>query len=88
MVISIFDSPDAAAIAVADQICDAIVAKPAAVLGLPAGRTPVPVYAELRRRYAAGEIDFSRVTTFNLDEFIGIGPAASAGSWMNSSSLV
>jgi len=76
MVISIFDSPDAAAVAVADQICDALVTKPAAVLGLPAGRTPVPLYAELRRRYAAGEIDFSRVTTFNLDEFIGIGPAA------------
>lgn len=32
-------------------------------------------YAELRARHAAGDMDFSRVTTFNLDEFAGIEPS-------------
>lgn len=38
------------------------------------------MYAELRRLHAAGEIDFSGVTTFNLDEFLGI-PANHPGSY-------
>ena len=42
------------------------------MLGLPTGRTPIGLYAELRERHAAGEIDFSRVRTFNLDEFLGL----------------
>ncbi len=47
---------------------------PALVLGLPTGRTPVPLYARLRQLHAAGEADFARVTTFNLDEFVGVAP--------------
>lgn len=43
-----------------------------AVLGLPTGSTPVGVYRELVRMYQAGEIDFSRVITFNLDEYYGL----------------
>jgi glucosamine-6-phosphate deaminase len=49
-----------------------VAAKPAAVLGLPTGRTPVRLYARLRALFAAGKVDFSRVTTFNLDEFYGL----------------
>jgi glucosamine-6-phosphate deaminase len=45
-----------------------------AVLGLPTGSTPVGVYRELVRMYEAGEIDFSRVITFNLDEYYGLAP--------------
>jgi glucosamine-6-phosphate deaminase len=43
------------------------------VLGLATGRTPIPLYRELVRYHAAGRADFSRATTFNLDEFLGIG---------------
>lgn len=82
MVITIFDTLEHAAIAVADEVCDAIAAKPTIVLGLAAGRTPVPLYAELKARHAGGTADFSRVTTFNLDEFVGI-PAGAAGSFRN-----
>lgn len=46
--------------------------KPNAVLGLAAGQTPIPLYNELVRKYREGHIDFSRVTTFNLDEFVGL----------------
>jgi glucosamine-6-phosphate deaminase len=45
------------------------------VLGLPTGKSPIKTYAELRRTHDAGAIDFSRVRTFNLDEFAGVHPA-------------
>jgi len=45
---------------------------PSLVLGVPAGRTPIGVYAELARLNAAGEADFSRATAFAVDEFVGI----------------
>lgn len=54
------------------RIVRAVHEKPNLVLGLATGRTPIEVYAVLRRRHAAGEADFSSVTTFNLDEFSGI----------------
>jgi glucosamine-6-phosphate deaminase len=72
--ILVFDTPAAAATALAQAIADAIRRRPALVLGLPAGRTPVPVYAELRRLHHAGEVDFVGVRTFNLDEFAGLAP--------------
>lgn len=57
--------------AVALRIARAVGEKPRVVLGLPAGRTPIEVYAELRRMHAGG-LDFRQVSTFNLDEFTGI----------------
>jgi glucosamine-6-phosphate deaminase len=80
MLVHVRDDVDAAARDVADRICAAIRQKPSLVLGLPTGRTPQPVYAELRRRHAAGVVDFSQVTTFNLDEFLGLA-ATAAGSF-------
>jgi glucosamine-6-phosphate deaminase len=47
--------------------------KPAAVLGLATGSTPVGTYRELARIHREEGLDFSRVTTFNLDEYLGIG---------------
>ena len=44
------------------------------VLGLPTGSTPVGLYRELIRMHSANLVDFSRVTTFNLDEYVGLGP--------------
>lgn len=76
MVITIFDTLEHAAMAVAEEVSDAIAAKPTVVLGLAAGRTPIPLYSELRTRHAGGTVDFSRVTTFNLDEFVGIASGA------------
>jgi glucosamine-6-phosphate deaminase len=46
--------------------------KPDAVLGLATGSTPLELYRELIRLHQAGELDFSRVTTFNLDEYVGL----------------
>lgn len=72
--LAVFADSAAVARALARRVADAIRAKPSLVLGLPTGRTPLEFYAELVRLYDAGEVDFSRATTFNLDEFFGISP--------------
>ncbi len=46
--------------------------KPDSVLGLATGSTPLGLYAELVDRYNRGELDFSQVKTFNLDEYKGL----------------
>lgn len=48
--------------------------KPECVLGLATGSTPVGMYQNLIKMNRAGEIDFSRVTTVNLDEYYPIAP--------------
>ena len=72
MRVRILKDEGAVARSVASQVAALIAERPDAVLGLPTGRTPIGLYAELRERHAAGEIDFSRVRTFNLDEFLGL----------------
>lgn len=46
--------------------------KPNAVLGLATGSTPLLLYKELIRMHREEGLDFSRVITFNLDEYIGL----------------
>ncbi len=58
----------------ARQIADLINAKPDAVLGLATGSTPLGVYRELVRMHLEEGLDFSEVRTFNLDEYVGLGP--------------
>jgi glucosamine-6-phosphate deaminase len=70
--ITVLDSGDAVAAALADRVASTLQAKPDAVLGLASGRTPVDGYAELRRMHEAGNVDWSHASTFNLDEFAGI----------------
>ncbi len=72
MDIRIFDTADDAAAALTSRVARALMEQPDLVLALPTGRTPVATYAELRRLHAAGTADFSRATTFNLDEFAGV----------------
>src|SRR5208283_5748374 len=47
-------------------------AKPNAVLGLATGSTPLGLYKELVRMHREEGLDFSQVTTFNLDEYVGL----------------
>jgi glucosamine-6-phosphate deaminase len=72
MKITILDSDDAVADALAERVASMLHIKPAAVLGLASGRTPVDGYAELRRMHAEGKTDWSHASTFNLDEFARI----------------
>jgi glucosamine-6-phosphate deaminase len=71
LIIERFDDDGALAAALATRVLDAIIANPALVLGLPTGRTSVALYQQLRERSSGGRIDWSRVRTFNLDEFVG-----------------
>lgn len=72
MKITVLDGSDEVAVALAERVASTLRAKPDAVLGLASGRTPVDGYAELRRLHSAGSTDWSRASTFNLDEFAGI----------------
>ena len=58
----------------AELIADAIRQKPFFKLGLATGATMEAVYADLAEMNKAGRVDFSRVHTFNLDEYIGLPP--------------
>jgi len=72
--VRILKDEKAVARAVAARVIATLADRPAAVLGLPTGRTPIQLYAHLRAAYASGRVDFSKATTFNLDEFLGLAP--------------
>lgn len=56
----------------ANIISAQMIMKPNCVLGLATGSTPIGVYKQLVSRYEEGDLDFSGVTTVNLDEYRGI----------------
>jgi glucosamine-6-phosphate deaminase len=74
----IVDDPQDLAVLLADRMIEVIkretAAKGRCVLGLATGSTPIGIYRELIRRYEAGEVDFSQVVTFNLDEYYPMSP--------------
>ena len=74
MRIRVFSTPQSAARALARDIARSLAVSADLVLGLPTGRTPIPLYENLVGLYRTGRVDFSRATTFNLDEFLGIAP--------------
>ncbi|HMP80959.1 MAG TPA: glucosamine-6-phosphate deaminase [Pirellulaceae bacterium] len=61
--------------AAADWIARCMRAKPDCVLGLATGSTPLAVYRELIRMHVEEGLDFSQITTFNLDEYVGLQPS-------------
>lgn len=58
----------------ADLFETVIQTKPACVIGLATGSTPLPLYRELIQREKDGKIDFTRVRSANLDEYKGLAP--------------
>lgn len=56
----------------AKELAGVISKKPEATLGLATGGTPVGMYKELIDMHKNGELDFSKVTTVNLDEYVGL----------------
>ena len=58
--------------AAARVVADLVNHKPNAVLGFATGSTPVGLYKELIRLHKEEGLDFSKVTTFNLDEYVGL----------------
>ncbi|MGC1479409.1 MAG: glucosamine-6-phosphate deaminase [Chthoniobacterales bacterium] len=80
MEVIITKDPIEAARLIAGQIAELIRKKPSAVLGLATGSTPLGLYEELIRLHREEGLDFSRVSTFNLDEYLGL-PAEHEASY-------
>lgn len=73
MEVIIKENKQVAGILGARIIADIIKKKPAAVLGLATGSTPLGLYEELARMHREESLSFARVTSFNLDEYVGLG---------------
>ncbi len=72
MRVVILDSPQAVSSRAADVFCQTILECPTCVLGLATGGTPLGTYRELIERYRRQQVSFSQLTTFNLDEYVGL----------------
>src|SRR6476659_5021552 len=55
-------------------VADVLNTKPNAVLGMATGSTPLGLYQQLVRMHREQGLDFTQVTTFNLDEYVGLRP--------------
>lgn len=69
----VVESAEAAGSLVAAHIAAGVARDPRFTLGVATGSTPLPVYAALRERAASG-VDFSQMTAFALDEYVGLPP--------------
>ena len=56
----------------ANLIMAQVVSKPESVLGLATGSSPVGTYKKLIESYKNGDVDFSKITSINLDEYVGL----------------
>ena len=70
----VFPSADAIAQHLSQHIIDTIKQKPNAVLGLATGSTMEPVYQRFAEQVQEHALDLSQVTTYNLDEYVGLAP--------------
>ncbi len=74
MEVLIRDNAEVGCVLGAKIIAHVVRDNPRAVLGLATGRTPLRLYQELIRLHKTEGLDFSKVTTFNLDEYVGLPP--------------
>ena len=72
MQIHVYENAAQVGQAAATLIAAQILSKPDCVLGLATGSTPIPTYQELIRLCREGVVDFSRVRSFNLDEYCSL----------------
>lgn len=69
MNVLVFDTEEQIGVAAGYYMCGQVLQKPDSVLGLATGSTPLKPYAHMIDLYNEGAVDFSKVTTFNLDEY-------------------
>lgn len=72
MEIIVLPDPATASKRAADYMASRVVAKANSVLGLATGSTPLELYRQLIRAHREEGLDFSKCTTFNLDEYVGL----------------
>lgn len=85
MNILVFDTEEQIGVAAGYYMCGQVLQKPNSVLGLATGSTPIKAYDHMIELYNQGAVDFSKVTTFNLDEYcnLDINDKNSYHSFMN-----
>jgi glucosamine-6-phosphate deaminase len=74
MQVRVFETSEEMSLAAAEHFAARIKGKPGIVLGLATGSTPIKMYNALVRMVEEGQLDFSQVVTFNLDEYVGLAP--------------
>lgn len=72
MEVIINKNPESGSHVAAQMVARVVQQKPQAVIGLATGSTPLMLYKELIRMHNEDGLDFRSVTTFNLDEYIGL----------------
>ncbi len=72
MNVLIYDNEEQIGIAAGNYMCGQVLQKPNSVLGLATGSTPLKPYGQMIELYKKGVVDFSKVTTFNLDEYVNL----------------
>jgi len=72
MNIQIFDSQEQLDEKAAQYLIDTVKRNPEAVLGLATGSTPIGIYDKLAEKHCRQGISFRRITSFNLDEYVGL----------------
>ena len=76
--ITVVENYDAMSMLAADRVAEVVTAYPNGAITVPTGSTPVGMYNELVRRITSGELDFSGVQVFCLDDYLGQTPADKA----------
>lgn len=70
----IFDTQQELDAYAAELIINIVNGKPSTVLGLATGSTPIGIYDKIVESYNEKKVSFKEVTTFNLDEYVGLKP--------------
>ena len=74
MQVRVFKDAQAVSKAAAMIFAAQLAEKSDSVLGLATGSTPVETYRKMIELYNEGQMDFSKVKSYNLDEYVGLGP--------------
>ena len=74
MLVTIKEDYEAMSVQAAEIVAEQIRKKPNSVIGFATGSTPLGLYNELIRLHRETGLDFSKITTFNLDEYVGLEP--------------
>lgn len=72
MRVFVMDDYEAMSLKAAELMAAQILLKPDSVIGFATGSTPIGLYKCLVEKYKAGELDFSKIKSVNLDEYMGL----------------
>jgi glucosamine-6-phosphate deaminase len=75
MLVIIKENYEQMSLEAAKQVASLIRKKPDCIVGFATGSTPLGLYKELIRMHKTEGLDFSKVTSFNLDEYVGLPPS-------------